>query len=549
MKFPYILRECAVALVLPATLISTAHCADHFFNVTSNGDFAVAGNWQNGLPSGFDNTFIGSSALGTPARATATANLSTDVTALSTGSLFLGQGSSGNGTLNILSGGSLQYGLVHIGRDAGAVGVLSQSGGMMRVNTSTFEILSGGASGTYNLSGGELKTVHTGAMAIKVGASGSGTGYFNMSGGTFNAGTAPHQHSLNVGWSSKGEATFSGGIANLSGDLNAGNNANGLITISDTAQVNVSNVVNVGLNAAAANSQLTVSGGTLAVTSGIKVNNSSKLEVSGGTISATGLEITSSGSVTVSGGTINIASITNNGSLTYGNTSGNLTRSNLIIGTGTVTKTGGGTATLTGNNSYTGTTSVNQGTLLINGNQSTATGNLTVASGATLGGTGTVGGATTVSGNLMPGNSPGLLTFANSLTLDSTAVTTMEITGTNSSGTRGVTYDAVDVASALTYGGTLSLNFDTLFTQTGNYTFNLFDSPTISGSFGSVSLAGVYSGSFTDNSGIWGLTQGDNNWSFNQGDGILTFTVVPEPNVAMVAGSLALMALLRRRRD
>ncbi len=225
---------------------------------------------------------------------------------------------------------------------------------------------------------------------------------------------------------------------------------------------------------------------------------------------------------------------------------GNHTVSGAIVGTGGLTKIGSGTTTLAGTNTYTGTTNVSVGTLAVNGS---VAGAMTVASGATLQGNGTISGATTVSGNLKPGNSPGLLTFANSLTLDSTAVTTMEITGMNSSGTRGVTYDAVDVASALTYGGTLSLNFDTLFTQVGSYTFNLFDSPTTSGSFGSVSLAGVYSGSFTNTSGIWALTQGDNSWSFNQGDGVLSFNVVPEPNVAMVAGSLALMALLRRRRD
>jgi autotransporter-associated beta strand protein len=217
-----------------------------------------------------------------------------------------------------------------------------------------------------------------------------------------------------------------------------------------------------------------------------------------------------------------------------------------ISGNGSVVIAGAGTTTFTGAKTYTGLTTVSAGTLAVNGN---VAGAMTVASGATLQGNGTISGATTVSGNLNPGNSPGLLTFANSLTLESSAITTMEITGTNSSGTRGVTYDAVNVGSALTYGGALSLNFDTLFTQDGNYAFNLFDSASTIGSFGSVSLAGVYSGSFTNTSGIWGLTQGDNTWSFNQGDGVLTFTVVPEPNVAMVAGSLVLMAMLRRRRD
>jgi autotransporter-associated beta strand protein len=233
------------------------------------------------------------------------------------------------------------------------------------------------------------------------------------------------------------------------------------------------------------------------------------------------------------------------------NTGANTIQGVIADNTGTETpivnlfKQDAGTWVLSGNNTYTGLTTVSGGTLAVNGS---VAGAMSVASGATLQGNGTISGATTVSGNLKPGNSPGLLTFANSLTLDSTAVTTMEITGANSSGTRGTTYDAVNVTNALTYGGTLALNFDILFTQTGNYTFSLFDFNSTNGSFGSVSLAGVYSGSFTNNSGIWDLADGDNNWSFNQGDGVLTFTVVPEPNVAMVVGSLALMTLLRRRR-
>jgi autotransporter-associated beta strand protein len=234
-------------------------------------------------------------------------------------------------------------------------------------------------------------------------------------------------------------------------------------------------------------------------------------------------------------------------------TSGTFTYNSNITNFGTSTtngiaKLGAGTLILGGNNTYTGTTTVSEGTLAVNGSLA---GGVTVNLGATLGGNGTIAGATTVSGNLNPGNSPGLLTFSNSLTLGSNATTTMEITGANSSGTRGTTYDAINVGSGLTYGGTLTLNFDTLFTQDGIYTFNLFDAATTSGYFSSMSLAGVYSGSFanTSNSSILSITQGDNSWSFNQGDGVLTFTVVPEPNAAMVVGSLALMALLRRRRD
>ena len=58
----------------------------------------------------------------------------------------------------------------------------------------------------------------------------------------------------------------------------------------------------------------------------------------------------------------------------------------------TITKTGDGTQIFSGNNTYTGATAVNGGKLFINGNQSTASGDVTVAANATLGGTGTIGG-------------------------------------------------------------------------------------------------------------------------------------------------------------
>jgi fibronectin-binding autotransporter adhesin len=85
------------------------------------------------------------------------------------------------------------------------------------------------------------------------------------------------------------------------------------------------------------------------------------------------------------------------------------------------TKTGGGTLVLGGEGfttSYGGTTSVAAGTLLLNGDHSTATGPLQVASAATLGGSGTFGGAATVDtgATFSPGASPGTLAFTQDLT-------------------------------------------------------------------------------------------------------------------------------------
>ncbi len=68
--------------------------------------------------------------------------------------------------------------------------------------------------------------------------------------------------------------------------------------------------------------------------------------------------------------------------------SGSIT--NTAAGWGII-KTGNGTLELTGTNTYTGGTTVSEGILLINGDNSAATGAISVAAGAYLGGTGTIG--------------------------------------------------------------------------------------------------------------------------------------------------------------
>ncbi|MDR9891578.1 autotransporter outer membrane beta-barrel domain-containing protein [Pseudenterobacter timonensis] len=84
------------------------------------------------------------------------------------------------------------------------------------------------------------------------------------------------------------------------------------------------------------------------------------------------------------------------------------TISGIISGAGNLIKEGLGVLDLRGANTWTGTTQVNEGTLLVNGNQQAATGDMTVANNATLGGMGTHGGVVTVEdgGILSPGETP-----------------------------------------------------------------------------------------------------------------------------------------------
>lgn len=250
------------------------------------------------------------------------------------------------------------------------------------------------------------------------------------------------------------------------------------------------------------------------------------------------------------------------GSLTMGASGGNKT----ISGTANVTVTGAvtegmsgttafvknGEGTLTFNGSYTSDslTTVNGGTMLINGNASAATGTFTVGASGTLGGIGTVGGATTVSGTLRPGQTVGSMTFQNTLALAGS--TFMEIDGTAGAGATGghdfVNLTGIGAAGALTYGGSLTLDIGALFSS-GSYTWNLFDFASESQTFSSITLADQYSGTLLDGNtdGVWNLTSGTDTWTFTESTGVLGLTVIPEPSAALLGG-IGFLLLLRRRR-
>lgn len=226
---------------------------------------------------------------------------------------------------------------------------------------------------------------------------------------------------------------------------------------------------------------------------------------------------------------------------TFNANTGNLAVGGVISGTDGLTKTGGNVLTLTGTNIYKGATTVSEGTLVINGIQSSATGNVTVASGATLAGTGTVGGTTTISGTHSAGTvgTVGTQTFSGGVTYGSGSIFSWDLNA-NAHGTKGTDYDGVSgTATAATgsifkvvLGNSVDLN-NTFWSSTQTWAMtDIFTS--FSGNFNTIVTSSANP-----------LTQG----AFTiTGDGsTLTWSAVPEPTSAL-AGLLLAAGLLRRRR-
>jgi len=138
-----------------------------------------------------------------------------------------------------------------------------------------------------------------------------------------------------------------------------------------------------------------------------------------------------------------------------------------------LTKVGAGQITLSGNNPYGGTTTVNNGTLLING-ANTGSGIVSVAAGATIGGTGTIAGTLNVSGSVSPGGATigtltsGAVTFANNSTYNYQV---------NSGVAASAGADLHIINGALSLGSQVALNLANLGSGTfaGGTVFSLFN--------------------------------------------------------------------------
>ena len=332
------------------------------------------------------------------------------------------------------------------------------------------------------------------------------------------------------------------------------------IDISTSAIYNVSDGtddVDLQVSSIIQRSGITKNGnGTLSLT------NTNNLQSNAININAGTLEIAGAGKL-INGGNDYSGNINNDGIFKY-NTSASQSFASIISGTGAIEKDNTSTLTLTGANSYSGNTTINNGTLIINGNQGSATGSMTINVSGTLGGSGTIGASLlTVNGVIAPGNSPGTLSTG-AQTWNDGGSYIWEINDSGGSQGADPGWDWLDITgtldlSSLTAGG-FTIDIDSL--TSGNIAGDAvgFDTWTkgnpgdVDYSFtiatASSGITGFDADNFTlDSSGFsnapsweWGIV-------LSGSDLVLEAYAVPEPSSTALLGLGGLALMLRRKRS
>jgi uncharacterized repeat protein (TIGR01451 family) len=227
-------------------------------------------------------------------------------------------------------------------------------------------------------------------------------------------------------------------------------------------------VLNIRANTSLGTGAATVqSVGALQLQGGITVSNSLTLAGAGGV--GTGALENASATNTYSGPvTLSAAS-----TISVDGAADSLNISGSITGPGGLTKAGAGSLQLASTNTYTGMTTVNAGTLRVDG----TIGAVTLNAG-TLSGIGTVGSVTANGGTVAPGDSPGVINTGN-VTLTPAATLAVEIDGTIA----GTQYDRLNVAGTATLGGA-TLNVILGYTPTPGDAYTIIQASTsVTGTF------------------------------------------------------------------
>jgi len=357
-------------------------------------------------------------------------------------------GSAQGRVLYLMGGGGSVATMVSVGTGEtvtfGGADAIAGSGGLTKSGDGTLSITgaNNNYSGTTSLLAGTLSVSDSLAL---------GTGGVIMDGGTLLAGAAGLSvaNALTLD-ASGGTVDTDGNNATLAGAISG----TGGLTKTGTGSLTLT-----GTNTYSGNTM--VNGGVLSLSGGAAIGDDSAVTVaSGATLSLDGSNETI-GSL-AGGGDVDLVA----GTLTVGGDDTSTSFSGTIAGAGGLTKTGAGTFELTQTNTYTGVTSVNDGTLRVNGSVHSL---VAVGPNGTLGGAGNFGAGIVNNGTVAPGNSIGTMTVAGPLTFGAGSIYEVEINAAGHSDLIEVTGTATldGIVQAIPKAGTYALQTDyTILTAT-----------------------------------------------------------------------------------